>query len=117
MNHEAVVLADALGVSAHFLNFMSFNVAVTALSKPVHESRSGIIEAVTNGIDAFWGEYPRIEKAISRKEKLILEMTVAESTTDLIRQHSMLRDEHQEGLVEELRSMAAEAKEKYYSIK
>jgi len=116
MNHEANTLSEAIGVPLEFLNFMSYNVSLVALAKPIYDSKSGIIEAITNGLDAFWTKYPKIEASTSRKEKLILEMTITETTKELIGQYNLLRDEHQAGLKEELAEMAVEAEKKYYAL-
>jgi len=115
MNHEAETLAEALDVSPYFLNYMSYSVSLSALSKPVHDSKSGIIEAVTNGIDAFWKANLKAEKATTRKERLILEMTITESSQDHIGSYQMLRDDLRIPFKEQLASMAAEARVKYYA--
>ena len=113
MDHSKENFTEAIGVSENFIKFVVYSVASYALENPIHNTRSGYVEAISYGMNKFWGENERIYNAMNRTERLIIEIGALENITDLIDKSIILKSEHIQNIRAYLLKDAKECKKLY----
>ena len=117
MDHTKNSIAESLDLNENFLNFVTYTVMYEVLASPMHDSRSGTIAAIAKSFAKFWEDNTKIEKSITKEQKLIIEITAIENVKETVTKTIMLKDRHIKGIMETLKEQIQENKILYYASK
>lgn len=118
MNHDSKNFTEAIGVSEDFMKFIVYSVAVFALKKKeIHDSRSGVLEAIVNGLEDFWEEYPKIYNSMNKRERLIIMLGIFDNVSELLNKTMIFKENRIINIIELLTEQANIAKIEYYENK